>query len=267
MNKIISLFLLFLFILISLNAQDFSVAPVRVDFKANPGESENQSITIKNHGNKELSLLLSMRDFLMKRDGSKEFLETESTNHSIAEFITINPNYLELNPNESANVQLNLQAPVNDMGSKWGVLTVTSSREQEAFSADDNLQASFNISGSVSVFVYHSPQANQNYEVKISNLAEMGQTDSTRNFSAIIDNTGDKRARCKMFLIAANLNTGKEQQFNQSTVIVYPNTTREVTLTLPRSLSKGRYSLSAVLDYGGSTLEGTQMIIQVPPAE
>lgn len=265
MNKISLLFFLIIIFSGALSAQDFSVAPVRVNFDANPGETQTKNITIKNHGNKEASIMLSMKDFLMKRDGSMQYLETESTKNSIAEWITINPNYLDMNPNESTTVQLTLQAPTNSLESKWGVLSVTPTREQEAFSVDEELAAGFTISGSVSVFLYHSPKSNQNYEVKINNLTEVSQTDSTRTFSAIIDNVGDKRANCKLFLIAASLTTGEEKQFNQSHVRVYPNSTREVELVLPRVLSKGKYSLSAVLDYGGNTLEGTQIIIQVPP--
>ncbi len=261
-----SLALLLCIIVLPSLAQDYSVAPIRLNYNANPGESQSQSITVKNHGNKSVEIVLSVKDFLMQRDGSIKVLEANSTEQSIANYITINPTYFKLNPNQSQSIQVSLEAPVDNFESQWGIIDISSTEEQEAYTADQEISAGLNLRTSVSVYVYHSPRTNNNYEVKISNLHETGQpTDSLRTFNVLIDNVGEKRTRCQLYLMAANLNTAKERKFNQKSFRIYPNTTRNVKLKLPRVLPKGKYSLSAILDYGGETLQGVQTIIHVPP--
>ena len=110
-----------------------------------------------------------------------------------------------------------------------------------------------------------SPASNTNYFAVINKLAELpNQKDSVRRFSANIENQGDKIIRCKVYLIAADLTTAEETIFDPLDVLTYPKSNQIVVLTLPSVLSKGKYSLSAILDYGSANaLEGTQTIIEV----
>ncbi len=53
----------------NLSAQDFEVAPVRVNFNATPGETQSRTITVKNHGNRRETFTLRLSDFLVEKDG------------------------------------------------------------------------------------------------------------------------------------------------------------------------------------------------------
>jgi hypothetical protein len=258
----------FLYILISVSlfSQDFEVAPVIVDFTADPGETETKIITIQNHGNKKLSIVLGIEDYLIDTKGNRSFLPANSTKNSIANSISFSPSLLEINPNESKEVAVTVQAPADDYSTKWGIIYVTSAAEQNAFTADKTVQAGIGISARISVQVSHSPKSNKNYNVKITNLREITKEgNAERDFQANIENIGEKITNCKVYLVASNIKTAEEFTFNSLNITVYPKSSRIVELKLPQgSLKNGQYSLAAILDYGSSSaLEGTQIMIEV----
>ncbi len=264
MRTIISIICIFIFY--NLLSQDFEVSPITLNFSAEPGDLQTKEITVKNHGNKKVSIVLSVEDFLVNKTGNTNFLDPNSTKNSIANWISISPSFFEINPNKEQTVQVSLQAPIDDYSAKWGIISVSPATEQMAFSVEDKLSAGVGVSGRIVVKLYQSPTSNQNYKAKINNLSEVTESsDTIRKFTANIDNIGDKITDCRVYLIAANLTTAEEKQFDPIIVTTYPKTSRLIELILPAVLPKGKYSLSAILDYGSqTTLEGTQMIITVP---
>ena len=259
-----SIFLLLLFSS-NLTAQDFEVAPVRVNFNISPGETQSRNVTVKNHGNRKETITLRMQDFLVNREGNLEMLPSGSTRNSIANWVSINPSLIELQPDESRTVQINLQAPNDDFTSKWGILSFLTTAEQTAFSADIDLQTGINLSGRIDIFLSYNPANAEPGRIEISNLQELeNSSPESRTFSVNLDNLGERITTGKVFLIASNMNTAMEERFRTIEVTIYPQSSRIVELTMPNNLPPGKYSLAAILDYPGSTsLKGTQIIIDV----
>jgi hypothetical protein len=264
-----TLTLLFLIVQIGVSlSQDFEVAPSSLDFNVDPGESQTKNLTIKNHGNKPVSIVLTLRDYIVYKDGQRKILPAESSKNSLAKWITLNPSFMNINPNESMTAQVNFQAPNDDYTSKWGILSVSPAKQQTSFSADKELQTGIGVYGRIDVNLSYTPTSKGNTEkrVKISNLKEIESTEeSIRKFSVHIDNLGNTLTDCKIYLIASNLNTLEEKKFNSKKITAYPQSTRTVELSLPANkLKKGKYALSAILDYGSNeALEGTQITIEV----
>ena len=265
MKKTIYLLFLTLFSVTQIAAQNFEVAPVRLNFTPDPGETQTKILTVKNHGNSNVSIVLTFKDYLIYKNGDKKILSPGSSKNSIAEWITLNPSYLELNPNETQTVEVTLQAPSDEYTSKWGLLNLTTAKEQTTFEADQELSAGVNIYGRINVQLAYTPQVQSNKRVQISNLREVTTPDdSLRRFAANIDNLGNTITDCKVYLIASNLQSMNEKKFKPVQLKSYPQSTRNVELTLPDKLPEGTYSLSAILDYGSSrALEGTQITIEV----
>lgn len=265
MNKTTYLIIVSLLACTFSRAQDYSVAPTSLAFNAEPGEMQTRNVLIKNHSNRKLGILLEIQDYLVNRGGETQYLEANSTRNTLANIITISPSYLEINPNEELNAQVSLQAPLDDFSSKWGIITVSPAQEQQAFEADAELTTGLNISGKIAIKVSQTPPgAQDDKNVLINNLKEVtNPQDSVRKFEVDVNNVGNSITSCKVFLIAANLQTAEERTFAPQSFEAYPKTTRTVQLTIPDVLRKGQYSLSAVLDYGSSTLEGTQILIRV----
>jgi len=246
-------------------SQNFEVAPVRVSFNALPGETQSRTVTVKNHSNQRETITLRLQDFLVQRDGQMETLPAGSTRNSIATWVNLNPSFLTLEPNETQTIQVNLQAPNDDFTSKWGLLSFAVSNEQTAFSADRGVQAGLSLSGRIDIFLFYNPASSDPGRIEISNLVETNKGTATeRHFNVNIDNYGDRITTGRVFLIASNIDTGFEKRYKTVDVMVYPQSTRTIELSIPIDLPPGRYSLAAILDYPGSTsLKGTQTVINV----
>jgi P pilus assembly chaperone PapD len=260
------LIVIFSGLLLICNSQDFEVAPVQLYFNADPGESQDKVITIKNHASEKSSFILNISDFEITTDGLKEYKPANSTKKSIANWISISPSFFELEPNQERQVSISVQPPTDDDGSRWGAIFVRTAKEKTAFDAGEKLSAGVTVSSRIAVQVYQTSKSNRNLKAKIDQLREINSEDSTeRWFSAIVTNLSDIIVHCKVFLIASNITTAKENQYPAVQFDAYPRKTQKIILKMPKGLPNGTYALAAVLDYGSTVnLEGTQMVIQVP---
>ncbi|MBE9467577.1 MAG: hypothetical protein IMY72_04545 [Bacteroidetes bacterium] len=256
-----------LFNFFCVNAQDFEVAPVKLDFSAEPGETQSKTITIRNHANRKTAFVVTLGDFQPDSKGNKQKMKANTTKHSCANWISISPAFFELNPNDEKTITINMQVPVDDYSTRWAMIYVKTTQEQTAFSADKELRAGVTVSGRIGVLVFQSPKSNTNYSATINNLIETTEAkDTVRRFTANIDNIGDKIMQCKVYLIASNIETAEEVNFDPVTIESYPKSSQTVDLKIPKNiLPTGKYALAAVLDFGSRTnLEGTQLLITVP---
>lgn len=249
---------------IPLFSQDFEVAPVLINFDANPGESQARTLTIRNHNPEIQKFSFNLSDYNLDENGTKIRQDAGSSERSLFTWLTINPAFVELNPNESAEVELILAVPRNGFDTRWGMINVEVAKEQMASSADKQLATGVIIVPRIVVLVKQSPRANQNYKATINNFEEVTEPgDKFRSFQAIISNEGDKVVDAKVFLALANLETAEEQQFNKTNFTVYPGFKRKVTLSLPIEPAPGSYALAMLMDYGNnSAIEGVQMLLE-----
>ncbi len=246
-------------------SQDFEVSPIRLYFNSKPGEIQVKTISITNHAQNKAIFSLKLNDFIVNNEGERNFLAKGTSTNSLNDWLEVSQNTVELNPNESAEVVLRLHAPQDDFSSKWGMLIIEAVKEQSPFSADTRMQTGMNLSAQVAVVIFQSAPQNNDVDIKINNLADITKTtDTKRIFSAVIENKGSQIVPCKVLLIAANMQTAEEFVFEPQYIDVYPNSTRIIRLQLPNTIPPGKYSISAILDYGSqSNLEGTQTTITV----
>lgn len=262
--------LLFVVLLLILNdhcvlAQDFEVAPVKLEFTTEPGENQVKTITVKNHSNKKESFIIVLGDFLPTTSGNHNYMAPNSTKRSCANWLNINPSFFELNPNDEMPVQISMMVPNDQFSAAWCMLYLQTTLEQTTWNSDKNLGAGVTVTGRIGVLIYQSPKSNTNHSQKISNLTEITKIgDKNRVFSAIIENLGDKITKSKVYLVASNIKTAEEKQFPAIEIETFPKMSRTIELVLPNEIKAGTYSLAAILDYGAKyPLEGTQIIIDV----
>jgi hypothetical protein len=249
----------------NLVAQDFEVAPVILEYNAEPGDNQSKVITIRNHNNKKTSYLISLADFLPSITGDNKTLPPNSTKRSCANWLNINPSFFELNPGDEIQIQVSMMVPNDQYSAAWCLLYIQPTIEQSSWSADKNLGTGITVSGRIGVIINQSPKSNTNHALKISSLNEITALgDRERVFSATVENLGDKITKSKVYLIASNIKTAEEKQFPPIEFVVFPKMSRTIQLTMPTELATGSYSLAAILDYGTKySLEGTQIIIEV----
>ncbi|MCK4747015.1 MAG: hypothetical protein KAT15_08270 [Bacteroidales bacterium] len=241
------------------------MAPVLVSFDANPGENDNRILTLRNHSNVSQKFILSLADYTVAEDGTKSAVEAGSTARSLSDWLTINPSFVELNPNEAAEAELIVTVPRTGFNTRWGMVHVEVAREQTASDADKQLATGMVIVPRIVVLVKQSPRSNQNYRGEVSDLKEVtGSNQEYRSFEAVLTNTGDKVLDAKVFLALADLQTAEEKQFNPTTVTVYPGQQRKVILALPENPAPGQYALALLMDYGHrKPIEGAQILLTV----
>jgi len=246
-------------------AQDFEVAPVLVKFDANPGEIQTQTLTIRNHSNERQKFALNLADYIVDEKGTKKSIEPGTTNRSLFNWLNINPSFVELNPNESAEVSLILAVPQTGFNTRWGMIQVEVAKEQSPSSADKQLATGVIVVPRIVVLVKQSPRSNQNFSAKVSNLHEVTEKDDEfRSFEASIANTGDQIIDAKVFLALANIETAEEKQFKPTTFTVYPDQVRNVILTLPEKINAGNFAIAILMDYGNrAPIEGAQILLEV----
>ncbi|MGD9977893.1 MAG: hypothetical protein AB7S54_08155 [Bacteroidales bacterium] len=246
-------------------AQDFEVAPVRLEFDAEPATSQIKTISVKNHSSRKVSYTIALADFLPSSLGEKKTLPPNSTKRSCANWINVNPSFFELNPGDDIQLQVTMLVPGEEYNAAWCMLYIQPTREQTSWSADKTLGAGIAVTGRIGVQVYQSPRSNSNQSLKISNLVEITNPgEPERKFTATLENLGDKISTCKVFLLASNMITTEEKQFSVQEYEIFPKMSRSIELVLPNDLQPGTYALAAIVDYGPKfPLEGAQIVIEV----
>lgn len=257
------LLLSFLYILIlPALAQDFEVAPVKMEFVVNPDESQTKILSIRNHANFKTSFTISFADFVIDKNGSKQAMNKNSTKTSCAEWITPEKTFFDINPNEQVQVKITMHPPADDFTTRWALMYIQTVKEQTSFDIDkSSIGAGISLSGRISVEVYRKPKIPIKPNLKIKNLREIIEPNSKgRIFIADVVNLGSNIANCKITFIASDLNTAEEIEFKPIHLASYPGFTREVKFTLPETIPPGRYSFVALLDFGKTTtIKGTRL--------
>ena len=245
--------------------QDFEVAPVLMSFNANPGEIQSQKLTVRNHSNIKQKFVFNLSDYNVDEQGNKKPMPLGTSENSCANWITVNPSFVELSPNEEIQVDVNMAVPANGYRTKWSMIQVQVAKEQEGFEADRELVTGVVLLPRIIVLVKQSPRSNNNYKGRIAGFSETTKPkENLRTFEVVAENLGDKIFDGKLSLAVANIATAEEQKFEPTVVTVYPGYKRKVELTLPVRLKPGKYAVAVLLDYGHrQPIEGAQLLIEV----
>ncbi|MCD6555692.1 MAG: hypothetical protein J7K64_00735 [Bacteroidales bacterium] len=246
---------------VAVKSQDFEVAPVKMNFKVDPEESQTKILSIKNHSNFRTSFTISFADFVIDKEGNKQAIERNSSKTSCTEWITPEQTFFDINPNEQVQVKITMLPPVDDYTTRWALMYIQTVTEKTSFDVDEGMGAGVRLSGRIAVEIYRDPVLQLKSKLKIKDLREINNIDSTnRYFTADVLNTGKNIAKCKVNFIASDLNTAEEIEFDPIYFNSYPGFLREIKFKLPAALPPGKYSLVALLDYGKNvTIEGIRL--------
>lgn len=261
---IVMFFVFFLFFSDFLSSQDFEVAPVVLNFKTEPGAIESKKITVRNHADKKQAFVLKLSDYEIDSMGKKQRLPPGKSKRSCANWISLNPSFFELNPNEKTEVEVIMAVPEDGFTSRWGVLSVQATTEQTFQEVDKVVATGIVVSPRIAVMIFQSPKSNSNYKAVIRSFNEVVKTGAKqREFNVEVVNVGDKEIKANVYLMLSNIQTAEESKVANATETLLPGTKKVFTLKIPAETPKGKYALAALLDYGhGTPLEGSQLIIE-----
>jgi hypothetical protein len=253
------------FLIPEINAQELEVSPGTLSFATNPGSSQTQQITVRNKGNTEQSFIFNLGDWLTDDKGEVKYFSPGTTARSCAEWITVSPTLVTLQPNESAVVNITILVPNDNAATKWAMLFVQSATEQTgAVAIDKDVKMGMQLSLRIAVPVYQSPASNKLYKATLEGLTERIGADNSRTYETQVINLGDKILNCKVYFTVSNLATAEEFTSTPMEFSLLPESNKKLEYTLDKKLEKGKYSVAAILDYGyNDELEGIQLDIEV----
>jgi hypothetical protein len=154
--------------------------------------------------------------------------------------------------------------PNDNSSTKWAVMFVESAVEQTGPEAiDKGVKMGMTLSARIAIPIFQSPNSNNLYKATIEGLTEKVQ-DSVRVYDTKVINLGDKILNCKVYFTFSNLMTAEEITSDPIEFSLLPESNKNIQYKLEKPLSKGKYSVAAILDYGHSDeLEGIQIDIDV----
>jgi hypothetical protein len=250
---------------IETNAQELEVSPGTLSFATNPGSSQTQQITLRNKGNAEQSFIFNLNDWLTDESGEVKYFNPGTTPRSCADWITVSPALVTLQPNEQATINVTMLVPNDNASTKWAVLFVQSAVEQTGPKAvDKEMALGVQLALRIAVTIYQSPVSNTLYKGTIEGLTEKIGEDNSRTYTSQVINLGDKVLNCKVYFTITNLETAEEFTSTPVEFSLLPETNKRISNTFQNPLEKGRYSVAAILDYGfNNELDGVQMEMEV----
>jgi len=247
-----------------IKAQRFEVAPTRMDFNLEPGQNGQMMLNIKNHMDKKKSYSLVLSDWEVNEDGTVTYLPSGTSEKSCSDWITLNPPFFELQPNESRKIAVIMRVPDDPaaQSSRWSMLFVQEAKEQnETMSADKSTKAGVTINPSVGVYVFQTPASYNNVAATISNFRDVEKGSTV---AVDVKNIGDVLIKGKVYLIISDLQTAEETQLDPREFTILPGVSKTLELSLPENMAPGLYTLTAVLDYSpDKDLEGVIMDYEI----
>lgn len=244
-------------------AQNLGVHPTTLNFNLATGQSEAQVINVSNGSGKKVQFKLYLNDWVRDSLGGHTYMDANTHPRSCAKWITLDKNFLELEPGQASQVTVKMQVPdgEKDQEMKWSMLFIETVEEQNSA---NNKQAQATVRNllRIGIHIYETPPSVTAKEVKVFDLKA---SDSQKNtYLLLCQNTGKTMLECKSYLELASLADGKKTKLDNIEFPIFPDQKRYVTFELPADMPKGKYSALAVVDAGEDlSLEAVESVIEV----
>jgi len=250
-------------IALKVSAQNLGVYPTALAFSLSKGNSESQVVNITNGSDKKMQFRLYLNDWIRDTVGGHEYYEPNTISRSCSRWVTLNKNFIELEPGKSTQVTIKLTIPdsANTDEMKWSMLFVETVEENTA-QASKNATAAVQNLLRIGIHIYQTPPSLTDKQIKAFDLKPMpGQE---KKYQLICQNTGNVMIQCKSYLELASVVDGQKIKLDPIDFPMFPQQKRYVTFELPANIQKGKYSALAVLDGGEDiSLEAVEGTIEV----
>lgn len=244
-------------------AQNLGIHPTTLNFTLTNGQSETQVINISNGSAKKVQYRLYLNDWLRDTTGGHIYYEPNSISRSCSRWLTVNKNFVELEPGQSVQISVKMTVPDSSEASsemKWSMLFIETVEEQ-VNQASKTASATVRNLLRLGVHIYQTPPNVNNKELKVYDLKAAATPANT--YQIYCENTGGVMVDCKSYIEITSPD-GKKSKLEPVEFPMFPSQKRYVTFELPKNLPKGKYSALAVVDGGEDmSLEAVESQIEV----
>jgi len=243
---------------------NLGVHPTILDFRLGGGQSESRAIHLTNNSPNKIQLRMYLNDWLRDTMGGHQYFRADTLGQSCAKWITLDKNFVELEPGKSTDVTVKLSVPDGADATammKWAMLFIETVEEQNNVKEKGTQAAVRNVLR-IGVHIYETPPTLTEKGIKVYDLMPVKNTNNV--YQVLCQNTGKIMVECKSFIELNNLADGSQIKLDPVEFPMFPNQKRYVMFELPASLPKGKYSALAVLDGGEDVaLEAVEGTIEV----
>jgi hypothetical protein len=247
-------------------AQRLSLQPTTLDFNVGPAGNQTQTISVANLSDKKVAFQVYLADWLRDSVGTHQYFKADTLRRSCASWIRLNRNFFELEPRQSTEIVVQMQAPVDSASMsemKWAMLFLQGVEEQDSASRfTQTLQTQIKELLRIGIHIYQTPL---NLNRKAAKTISFKEVESEKNtFELKMRNTGNVMLRCRSYLELTDVSSGKTYKTKVIEYPVFPEGMRKVRFTIPEEIPAATYSALAVVDLGEDVpLEAMEKVIKV----
>ncbi len=235
-----------------------SVSPIRVEHLVKQGEKGTDTISVTNDGTAPTRLKVSIEDWTLTRDGNPMFMKVGKNPYSCAEWIRINPVDFRVDPGQTREVRYTVTVPegIEDGGFRVAIIFETVPEVTPGEKAKRVY-----LKGRIATIVYEVvgkpiPQGHAN-SLK-ADLKKEGM-----DFILALQNTGKVHFRTKGSITVKDSNGNKAFEVDIPDVPVLQESERDVKVSYDKSIPKGKYTATAVVDIGRKELIGAETTFDI----
>ncbi len=251
-------------------AQSVSVSPSRLYFKELPGGYKSQKIRITNNGSKAETFQVTFSDFSSGGNQGKTQVAKQGDNvRGCSQWLSASPGFFELAPGVTQDVDVLIQVPnlAEANNARWAVASVKISKEKSGSSEKGSDVTGMQILQSFQ-FLIHIFQTPPTVSLKALDVLSFKDltavSDSVQVLGMEVENVGETILDCASYIDVVNIQTGASNRYKNKGFTILPEGKRLVKFNIPAELSKGKYSVLGVVDYGSdSDLAGAELMIEV----
>ena len=261
-----SLFFVFCLNLFAQQGPGLYIDPATIDFSLLNNQSSTRPITISNKLNVPKQFSIYLNDWQRDSVGGHIYQSPGSNSRTCANWITLDKTFVELDPGESATINVKMAVPDSAEAVKqmrWAMVFVESIEETKAPSKTQGVNTSIQTRYRIGVHVYQTPPTKINKEVRMLRFGPVINTaDSVYRIEC--QNTGDVQLKCNSFIELSNVADGSKVTLDPVDFPLFPEQKRYVDFILPKNMVKGKYTMTAMVDAGEDVpLEAAQKMIEI----
>lgn len=233
-----------------------SVSPGRLYYKLAAGATGSQSATVTNPTDRDVEIGVSFSDWEYETSGNNTLAPANTLPTSCTNWIQIQPaSYFVLKPGESKNVEVIFKVPANADASvpvHTGMIFFT---QLNPGNTVDEKGASIQVTVRMGVKVYHSFVQQETPVLEFTDFTNYTDENQNKVIEVKIGNQGKIWADGKVKWELYNTSTGKKSTLYTSEFYTLPGDVRSLKQSLPTTLEKGNYTISAILNYGEDVIK------------
>ena len=231
-----------------------TASPSKLYYHVAPGASGIQSVTISNPLSRDLEVGVSLGDWKYDLLGTNSLHDPGTLETSCTDWIKVLPgSYFTLLPNERKELSIELTVPSTadkTIPVHTAMLYFTQLNPNESKSTSG---AAIKVSVRMGVKIYHSFSETDKRDIEITDFRDKQDAKNLTSpgfLELAMENTGqlwlDGKIKWELF----NAQNGEKVKMDDLDFLMLPGDKRTLTKELPKNLSKGRYSATAIVNYG-----------------